>query len=352
LGERKDLVGVVSPASDVNLPSQAALSRLLNLGHEVSAAAIRASVDKAFFRSVSDILRLPGPRFVHGTSAQVIQQAWRVPFPVIVKPNDLGGGRGITRCASPDEVPAAAALAEALSPSGTVILEEFLCGTDLGMEAVIVNGEVVLLGVSRRVLSPAPHFATLGHDMSPGSADLLDHVRSMLERICSELDYRGGSLNADLLITDSGEVVLLEMGTRLGGNGVAELLGLVNGVDVTEAYVRMAIGAPVDLTPRAARFAASRVLTSDITGTLFGWLGLERLAAVPEVADIIITAVPGDLVEPYTHCRAKLGFVLAVADEPHQLASALATVTDLVQPEVAPVALLMDESRQPQVVEA
>lgn len=77
---------------------------------------------------------------------------------------------------------------------------------------------------------------------------------------------------------------MLEMGTRLGGNGVAELLGLVNGVDVTEASVLMAIGEPVDLAPCAARFAGSRVLTADVAGTLLGWSGVDQAAGLPEVA--------------------------------------------------------------------
>lgn len=191
---RTDLAGIVSPASDVNVPSQVALGQLLKLSTSIPEAAVRASVDKAYFRTVSDRLGLPGPRFVHGGASNVTSRARKLSFPVIVKPNDLGGGRGITRCSDPGDLAAAVAVASAMSPSRTVIVEEFLSGTDLGMEAVIVDGRVALLGVSRRVLSAAPHFATLGHDMSPGPDDLLTHVGTILEDICSELGYLRGSL--------------------------------------------------------------------------------------------------------------------------------------------------------------
>lgn len=345
LAGRSDLRGVVSPASDVNVPHQAALLDRLGLPSDLSPGAVRASVDKAYVRRLCDELGLPGPRHVAGTAEDVLAGADRLRWPVMVKPVDLGGGRGVVRCEQPDALADAVHAAAGWSPTGQVLVEEFVTGADLGMEAVLVDGEVRLLGVSERVLGPAPAFATLGHDMGAADPRLLAAARTTVERLCAELGYRRGFLNADLVWTGH-EVVLIELGARLGGNGVSELLGLVNDVDSTALYVRLALGEDVDaeltgLDParpdpsaEVRRYAASRVLHADEPGTLVALDGLAEAMEVPGVADLVVAAVPGDHVEPYTQCRNKLGFVLVVAADPVEVDLALTEVARTVRARV------------------
>src|SRR3954447_26391281 len=87
--------GVVSPASDVNLPTQFALAQHFGLPHGLSAASVRASVDKGYFREVCDALGLPGPRWVQRPAAELIGLGLRPP--IMVKPTDSSGSRGISR---------------------------------------------------------------------------------------------------------------------------------------------------------------------------------------------------------------------------------------------------------------
>jgi biotin carboxylase len=115
----------------------------------------------------------------------------------------------------------------------------------------------------------------------------------------------------------------VEWGARLGGNGVAELLGLAYGVDATEAYVRMALGERVTPVPRHAKHAAFRVLSAPVAGKLVGVDGVEAARAVPGVADLVLAASPGDAVVPYTRAGAKLGYLLACADDRARVAAAL-----------------------------
>jgi biotin carboxylase len=338
LAARTDLAGVASPASDVNLPTQYLLANRLKLPGGLSAAALRASVDKGYFRSVCDELGQPGPRYVQGTPGEVIAGAAALSFPVIVKPTDSSGGRGISQCPHPGPLAAAVARAADSSASRVVIVEEYLAGTHYTAEAVVRDGRIALFGLGRRELTPPPHFVTTEHVMPGAPPELTATVARMLDEACRALAYRWGSLNADVLVTTDGRIVLIELGARLGGNGSAELLGAVNGIDVTEAYVRMSVGQRPPLTPRRAAFAAFRVLRAPRAGTLLALAGVDAVRALPEVAELVISAVVGERVEPYHRAGAKLGYVLAAAADPEQLSAALARVQELLRVEVAEAA--------------
>ncbi|MEZ7126789.1 ATP-grasp domain-containing protein [Nonomuraea sp. AD125B] len=301
LRDRDGLAGLLAPGSDINLPSLVELARLLGLPCGLTDATLRASTDKLFFREVCERLGLPGPRYCAGDA----DSALRPPLPVIVKPVDSGSSRGITICREPGELPAAIAHAKEVSPTGRALIEELLTGEDLCAEAMLQDGRIALLGLSRRVTAP-PAVVAVGHDMAPADDVLEKEVVRQLERVCADLGYRDGPLNVDLFV-DGGQVTLVEMGARIGGNGLGEALGLMHGVDTVEATVRLAIGERPDLTPARRVPAHVRVLRAPAEGTLVSIDGLESL---PDGAEVVVVAKPGDHVVPYTECRAKLGYVV------------------------------------------
>jgi len=326
---RDDLAGIHAPGSDINLPALVEVAGALGLPCGLSAGALRVSTDKAYFREVCERLGLAGPAYVSGTAAEVARDAARLSFPVIVKPVDSGSSRGITICPSPAGLAGAAEAAAAVSPSATVIAEGLVTGRDLCGEAFLRDGEVALLGLSDRVVE-APRVVAVGHDMSPRDDALTAEVARQLELVCAEAGYTDGPVNLDLFATDHG-VVLLEMGARLGGNGMGEALGLMYGVDTVAAAVQLAVGERPDLTPRQTRHAAVRMLRAGAAGALAGLDGVAEARALPGVADVVVTTRPGDPVVPYTECRAKLGYVLATGATAGELAATLAAAEQLIR---------------------
>jgi len=326
----RDIAAVVSPASDVCLPTQYALAQMLGLPHGLSDASVRASVDKGFFRAVCDDLSLPGPRFVQGTPDVVAELAERLPMPVMVKPTDSSGSRGVQRIDDRASLRDAIATAESFSASGVVIVEDFLTGTDYTAEAIVVDGRVAVLGVTERRLTPPPHFVTVEHRMPAAAVDP-EQLRTVLNLLCANLGYRWGALNVDLIRTDDGRLVVVEWGARLGGNGMAELLALSSGVDATEAYVRMAAGERFNLTGTSTRHAGMRVLSAKREGKLTAIDGLADARAIDGVAEIVLAVTPGEHVVPYTRAGAKLGYVLVAGADDAAVASAFAAVDEVLR---------------------
>ncbi|GAA2281626.1 ATP-grasp domain-containing protein [Nonomuraea roseoviolacea subsp. roseoviolacea] len=326
---RDDVAGVLAPGTDINLPALVEVTRRLGLPCGLSDAALRVSVDKAYFREVCARLGLGGPAYVSGSAREVMREAGRLSFPAIVKPVDSGSSRGITVCADPSGLAGAVEAAAAVSPSATVIVEELVTGRDLCGEAFLQDGRVALLGLSDRVVA-APQVVAVGHDMAPRDETLTAEVTRQLEAVCAEVGYTDGPLNLDLFVTGDA-VVLIEMGARIGGNGMGEALGLMYGVDTVAAAVLLAIGERPELTPRWSRHASVRMLRSRSAGTLLALDGLSEALALPGVSDVVVTTRPGEPVVPYTECRAKLGYVLASGDSATAVAEVLAAVEDTVR---------------------
>lgn len=335
LRARDDLAGVMSPASDVNVPTQLALAEELGLPCGLTEEAVHASIDKGYFREVCTELGQPGPRHRQGSPRHVTRAARDLRFPVLVKPTDSSGGRGIACCREPADVLPAARDAAAWSHTGQVIVEEYLSGLHLTAEAFVRSGEVALLGVGRRRITELPHFVTVEHTM-PWAGSVCDRIRDALNAVCRQLGYRWGSLNVDVLLTKCGDVVLLEMGARPGGNGSVELLGLTHDVDATELAVRQAVGERPGLRVRQTRHAAFRVLSTNQAGKLASIRGVSAARRSPEIVDVVAAAQPGDHVRPYTRAGAKIGYILAAADTRERMMAALDRADHAIQIDVCP----------------
>jgi biotin carboxylase len=321
---REGIVGVLCPASDVGLPTQAWLTRHWNLPNELSRAAVQASVDKAVFRETCDRLALPSYRTVTGCQgSDLISRAQRLSFPVLVKPVDSSGSRGVLWCAGPEALEAAFAEAIAYSPSGRLVVEEFVEGEPLTIESLVVDGHVAFHAITKRTLTPPPYFVTSSHVLPvelPAStaADLL----RMLDLVCAEIGYRNGPLTLDATLGSDGRIYLLEMSARMGGNGLADAIEHCYDIDLIGASIALAIGEEFELVAGPPRPTMVQMLTSDRAGRLIAIEGVRQVQAMPEVVSIRLFAEVGSYVRPYDQAGYKLGQVVLSAECPVRLRAA------------------------------
>lgn len=325
---RTDIAGVVCPASDVGLPTQAWLARHWDLPHPLPEAAVAASVDKSVFRALCDRLLLPSYSSVAGVPGpDLANAAKRLRFPTLVKPVDSSGSRGVVSCAGPGHLQRAFTESIAFSPSGRVVVEEHLDGLHFTVEVLIVDGRVVFHAVTERTITPPPFFVTSSHRLPaelPEGGD--EELVGMLETICAELEYFNGPLTLDAVLERDGRLYLIEMGARMGGNGLAEVIETCYGVDVMGAAIAIAAGEEVIIEPKPPRPTLVHVLTSGRGGHLVRVEGVDVVRAMPEVVELMLFADDGSFVRPYEQAGYKLGYVVLTAETTAQLLEAENTV--------------------------
>lgn len=315
------IAAVISPASDASQESVAELRARLGTPGQVSPAALRATVDKNWFHAVTDSLALPGyRRWAATTPEPLLRAAQTVSGPVIIKPNDSSGSKGLTFVTEPDGLGPAIDIALRHSPTETVVLEEFLEGRHLTAECFFHGGRMAMLCLTDRVATGPPRFVTVTHRIPADVPDpMIERITNDLARIAKAVEYDTGPLNVDLVLTGDGRIHYIEMGARLGGNGMPALAGAAFGVDTVAAALQMALGHRPQLRPRHRRAAMLHILTADEDGWLLDHPGLDEARALPEVRALELFKRPGDPVQRYTQAGHKLGYLLLSADEPARL---------------------------------
>jgi biotin carboxylase len=279
-------------------------------------AACNAS-DKARMRSVFEEKGIPSPRFEVVTDAgkeTVYPCLGRLGLPVVVKPVDNMGSRGIKKIDSPDTVLQAVETALHNSRSNTAIIEEFISGPEYSLDAVVHNGAVTITGFADRHITFTPYFVEMGHTMpteeKPG---IVAEVVSVFTRAAAGLGITEGAAKGDMKWTQNGPVVG-EVAARLSGGYMSGwTYPLSSGVDITAAALCIAVGLPPgDLTPRTDYTSAERAFIS-IPGVIGSIHGKEEADAVPGVEAVFVLRNPGDDVRFPTNNVEKGGNVISAS---------------------------------------
>lgn len=188
--------------------------------------------------------------------------AQKIAYPVMVKPCDGSGSRGANRVDEPGQLAEACRLAMEASLTHKAEIETFIFGNEYGVESLVVNGEIHVLGVMKKWMTQPPYYAELGHALPSGlKPETESYVRSCAQKAIKALGVNFGSVNMDMLITPEGKVYIVDIGARMGGNLIgSHIIPLGTGVDYMGNMIRNAVGDPVDFTPRDHSPVATRLL--------------------------------------------------------------------------------------------
>lgn len=304
--------GICTFSSDVAIPTVAHVCDAMGLrGASSAVAGIMAT--KHRFRTFLRDAGLTCPDFFSADTVEAVnQELQRMSLPLVVKPVDTSGSRGITRLdrLDVDSVSAAFLKAQSYSRSKTVCFEQFIEGTEVGGDAILVNGRVAFVAITHKHLSG---FVVTGHNLPTNiSARDQEHVLEHIEAICAALDYRNGPLNFDAMVSANG-VTMLEMSARNGGNGIPAVIARATGVDLEEAAICLALGMTPDLPDHCeVKSGAGSFVFGDPTGGRLQRMctaeDIKRL--IPEVFHVYFNKQVGDHVEPFEHNGNFIGFAL------------------------------------------
>jgi biotin carboxylase len=332
--------GVIAPGTDLGLPALQVLADHYHAPWQPSARAVLASTDKGYFRHVLEELPYPRCRFAQShDGAELRRAATRMRYPLVVKPADATGSKGVEAVTSPRELAATIERSRAFSFGGEVIVEEMVEGRHLGCECFVRGGEPLLVAPSQRGHTGPPRFLTTSHTlparMEPAARETLTE---MVGAICQAVGHEAGPVNLDLVLGADRRLYPIEMGARLGGNGLPGLVRMAYGIDVVEAAVQLALGDPFTLAPRWRRVAMTCVVASSRAGILAGVQGQAAVLASPTTEGLQLFAAPGAPVAAFTTNANKLGILMLAGDSHEQVEAAARTARrrlrlDIRQPE-------------------
>ncbi len=315
--------GVVAYASDPAAPTAAYVAEELGLpGNPYESANILCNKDhfRAFLREQG--LNAPEKINLH-SSVDSSEVRDKLHLPVIVKPVDSSGSKGVTILSDWSALSAAYRFAIAFSRSGRVIVEEYIEKKHpylIGGDIFVSNGKICLWGLLNCHRDPMVNpLVSVGKSfplfLSPED---VSHVKETLQRMVEGLNYRDGAMNVELVIDSDDRVWPIDVGPRNGGNMIPDLLGMIFGVDVVEMTIRAAMGEHISFNNLHGKpYYATYNLHSRSNGVF------QRVTYAPEMKQHIVKEViykqPGDRVECFDNASKALGIVFLRFDSMEQM---------------------------------
>ena len=212
-------------------------------------------------------------------------------YPVIVKPTDRSGSRGIRKVTDPKELPEAVAFAREPSFEKKVLVEEFAEGREYSVEYLSWEGEHSFLAVTEKFTTGAPLFVETGHLQPPKHMDgeTLAKIKALVPRVLDSLGVRYGASHTELKVDGRGDIRLIECGARMGGDCIgSDLVKLSTGVDFVQGVIETACGVKPSFEPTGEPcVAAVRFIFSEDDLMALGRIRRENPESLYRVSEIL-----------------------------------------------------------------
>ena len=332
VAQKENVDGVVAYASDPAAPTAAYVAEKQHLPTNPYVS-VETLCNKDLFR---EFLRYNGfcaPRS-EGYSSEIAAKEGvkRFRYPVVVKPVDSSGSKGVTVLDSEETLDEAISFAFSSSRSRRIIIEEYIQKKHpylIGGDIFIQNGEVILWGLLNchrdRNVNP---LVPVGKSYPPELEEQdLQNVKITLQQIVSKLGIQFGAMNVELIIDADGNIWPVDIGPRNGGNMIPDLLGMIFGVDIVEMTILAAMGEQKNYNiGEGAKYYATHNLHSDRNGFF------HSIVIKPELRGKIVRICeykkPGDQVEYFDNAAKALGVVFLQFVDKADMKMHLDSITD------------------------
>ena len=332
---RYQATAIVAIATDVAVPSVARACSALGFPSILIEAA-DVSVNKLLQRQHMRTAGLNVPAFMPFLSQdEALQHAMRIGFPVVIKPTDAAGSRGVRLVQKADEVAQAAEDALRVSRSGTGLVEKYIEGPEVSVEGFVVSGQFHAICISEKSRSTPPYLLDMAVYFPDSlSAEERASILKVAQRAVEVCGLDNCPVHMELLRSDNGPVVV-ELAARGAGFRVfTNILPHVTGVDTVDIQLRLALGKPVEIFPKETPKGAVIVFISPVPGTLKDVIGLSEARALPGVEEAEVYVQPGTVMGDLRCGADRAGHLIVFAQDRQHAESLASHALSLIKLEV------------------
>ena len=242
-----EIDGIISFGVDPGVVSAAYVQEQMGLPQMGPYESVRILQNKDLFRAFlrEHEFNVPEARSYTSKEVALNDTGW-LTYPMIVKPTDSAGSKGVTRIDSLEDYADAVKYAFEKSISGTIIVEKFIdkvgCSSDT--DSFLLNGELkfVSFNAQRFDENAANPYTPAAYSWPSTFPEHEEDLRSELVRLLSLLNMNTSVFNIETRVASNGKPYIMECTPRGGGNRLCEMLRYATGVDLITAQVRAAVG--------------------------------------------------------------------------------------------------------------
>lgn len=320
LAKRLKIDGVVAYASDPAAPTAAYVAEQLGLpGNPV--ASVHLLTQKDLFREFLTKHGFHSPK-AKGFCCyeEALEGIKEFRFPVMVKPVDSSGSKGVVKIYSENQLEAAVEEALAYSRSKRIVVEEFIQkkGYQVSGDGFSVDGELVFTSYGNELYSGngLREYVALG-EFWPSllEPEMKKKIDDELQRLITALGMKTCAYNIEVIIDENDDVYILELGPRNGGSYIPQLIQYATGVDLVEYTIKGAVGEDcAGLTMADTKGVWSNYMILSTQDGVFDHIWFDDAFEKNNLLEVHCSYKPGDEVWVYKNTTHSLGTILFKAE--------------------------------------
>lgn len=246
LAEKLKIDGIISYASDVSAPTAAYVAEKMGLPANPYQSVYMMTRKDLFHPFLKENgFYIPKSQKVK-SEKDIIEFMEQTNKPIMLKPVNSSGSKGVSKIEEKAQIKKAFQYATEYARGEVLVVEEFIQREyyQIAGDAFIVNGEIAYFGIANE------HFNKLCNPLVPIGESFpadLDNVKKErakkeIQRAVDLLGLKNGAINLDFMFDQDGNIFIIELGPRNGGNLITDAIKVAGNVDLAEYTVKAALG--------------------------------------------------------------------------------------------------------------
>lgn len=257
-------------------------------------------------------------RLIHNS-----EEAQDLYFPLICKPRDNSGSRGVKLCRDLIELDSCIKEALEVSKLDTVLVEEFIEGREFSIESLHYDGKSEVIQFTEKKTTEFPYNVELGHKQPANlTDDQRNQICDIISKIASCMHFENCPSHTELKINERG-IFVIETSPRLGGDYITSTLTpLSTGINLEDQLLHIALGEPVDTTTGRVDKASAVCFFSLSGGNVTAIDSrINEVSKWPNVHSFHLKLKAGDTVNKITSSLNRYGQFIVTSDSREEVDS-------------------------------
>ena len=309
--EKHGIVAIVTAATDKPLVMMARIAEKYGFPF-YSVETAQWSTDKF---QMKKRFELGGVPHAQGRLISKVEDAEGLVFPVIVKPRDNSGSRGVKLCRNQEDLKTSIDEALENSKLDSVLVEEFIDGPEYSIEGLHHDGKSEVIQFTEKKTTEFPYNVELGHIQPANINDEnKEKIREIIAKIGNTLNFVNCPSHTELKINDRG-IFVIETSPRLGGDYITSTLTpLSTGVNLEDELLKIALGETINPVLNAVQYSGVRFFFFEEGIVIKHVPSDEFVKSWPHVVDFSFNLKKGQIVNRITSSLNRYGHLTLTAE--------------------------------------
>lgn len=268
IAKKENIDGIITLASDLPVRTVAYVNQKLGKRTQISPENANKATDKSLMRECLRENNVPIPHFeIVNNYNDFSNYCLSKKFPLIIKPALNSGSRGVFLLKSEKDIDNAFSHAMNNSPTGVILIEEYISGREVSVEIFSQNGKARVLAITDKETTGCPFFVETGHKIPTNlDKDISCKIKEVAIKANQAINQTNGPAHVEIRLNELNEPKVIEIGARMGGDHITtDLVPLATGHDMIKYTILNALEEKFDYSEEINAAAAISFFSSQLS---------------------------------------------------------------------------------------